>query len=305
MWKKLKENLRNTSNSFKEKITHLFHKKKLTLDDIDTLEETLIVSDISVSVTAEIIKQVNQQLKKVKEDSYDLTLLLFDVMKNFLPPASAIPQPPKDHLNVIIFIGVNGSGKTTSIGKLGHFWKNQNYAIEYASCDTFRAAAPEQLKIWAERSNILVHEGLPQQDPASVAYGAIQKAKKNQSNMLLVDTSGRLHNNQNLMEELQKIYNTILKQVSPDQITVLCTLDATTGQNGLKQIQTFNQYVPLDGLILTKIDGTAKGGVILSLWDNLKIPIMALADGEKIDDILDFEPQSFLKAMLGFEQENA
>lgn len=304
MWKKLKENLKNTSNSFVGKITHLFSKKKLTIEDIDTLEETLILSDISISVASQIIKQVNQKLKKIKEEDYDLISLLYDVMQDFLPPQSNIPKPFKDCLNVIVFIGVNGSGKTTTIGKLGHFWKKQNYSIEYASCDTFRAAAPEQLKIWAERSNIIVHEGRSQQDPASVAYNAVQKSKGNQSDILLVDTSGRLHNNQNLMEELQKIYKTLEKQVPPENITVLCTLDATTGQNGLKQIQTFNQYVPLNGIILTKVDGTAKGGVILSLWDSLKIPIMALADGEKIDDLLAFDPRSFLKAMLGFEKEN-
>lgn len=304
MWKKLKENLRNTSSSFVGKITHLFSKKKLTLEDIDNLEETLIASDISVSLSSRIIQQVNQKLKNIKDETYDLSLLLYDVMLPLLPPQKNIPLPLKEHLNVIIFIGVNGSGKTTTIGKLGHFWKNQSYSIEYASCDTFRAAAPEQLKIWAEKSNIPVHEGYPQQDPASVAYNAVQKAKGNLSDILLVDTSGRLHNNQNLMEELQKIYKTIEKQISSEYITVICTLDSTTGQNGLKQIQTFNQYVPINGIILTKIDGTAKGGVILSLWDILKIPILALADGEKIEDLLDFDPQTFLKAMIGFEQEN-
>lgn len=304
MWKKLKENLKNTSSSFVGKIAHLFNKKKLTLEDIDSLEETLIASDISVTLSTQIIQQVNQKLKNIKEENYDLSLLLYDVMLPLLPLQNKIPLPHKEHLNVIIFIGVNGSGKTTTIGKLGHFWKNQNYSIEYASCDTFRAAAPEQLKIWAEKSNIPVHEGHHQQDPASVAYNAVQKAKGNLSNILLVDTSGRLHNNQNLMEELQKIYKTVEKQISSKYITVICTLDSTTGQNGLKQIQTFNQYVPINGIILTKIDGTAKGGVILSLWDSLKIPILALADGEKIDDLLDFDPQIFLKAMIGFEQEN-
>jgi fused signal recognition particle receptor len=203
--------------------------------------------------------------------------------------------------HVIVMVGVNGNGKTTTIGKIAKQLKNDGKSVMLAACDTFRAAAVEQLKVWAERTNCPIVTGKEQADPASVAYSALEQAKTDGHDVLLIDTAGRLQNKANLMEELVKIIRVLKKldETVPHQI--LLVLDATTGQNAFKQVQIFKEMVNISGLIVTKLDGTAKGGVVVGLADKFRLPIYAIGVGESVEDLHAFDAQSFARNLVGIE----
>lgn len=300
-FKKNDKELIKSSDKIKSGLFSIFNGKKLNQDVIDNLEELLITSDIGTVITSDIIsfistnrfgKEVN--LKDVKDVIYDRLIKSFDgVANNF---SEFVEKKPY----VMLFLGVNGCGKTTIIGKLAHQLKNSGKSVLLAACDTFRACAVEQLKIWKDKAKVdIVSAEKLNEDPSSLAYKAFKKAKDESYDLLLIDTAGRLQNNVNLMAELKKIENT-LKKLDPDAPNrSILVLDATTGQNSIKQYEEFQKFVNLDGVIMNKMDGTSKGGILVNIAEKFKKPIYAIGVGEGIEDIRDFVADEFLKNLLG------
>jgi fused signal recognition particle receptor len=281
-------------------ISQIFSHKKLASEIIDELEETLILADIGAETAANIIK--NFKAKKFHKNITDLEVKNFlseEIEKILLPCQKALQITSSHKPQVIIFNGVNGAGKTTTIGKMAFNLKNQNQKVVIAACDTFRAAASQQLEIWAKRADCEIISALKDgEDPAAVAHRALIFAKENKADFLLIDTAGRLQNKQNLMDELKKI-NTVLRKIdeSAPQENLLI-LDATIGQNARQQLEVFNQIVGITGLVITKLDGSAKGGILVALADKFKKPIYAIGLGEKIEDLQEFDAKSFAKSLV-------
>lgn len=302
---KITDQLRNSSSKISTAISQIFTHKKLDENTIDELEEILIASDMGVEVATKITTSLRQ--KKFEKNVGE------EVIKNFLiEQISAILKPCEKSLQisesscpqVLIFNGVNGAGKTTTIAKLAQNLKSQNKKVLIAACDTFRAAAAEQLEIWAKRVGCEII--LPQkegEDPAAVAYRSLDFAKKNAFDILLIDTAGRLQNKQNLMDELKKI-NLVLKKIDPNAPHEnILILDATTGQNARLQMEIFNQIVGITGIIITKLDGSAKGGIVVSLAQNFQKPIYAIGIGEKAEDLQEFDAENFAKNLFDSNSE--
>lgn len=295
---KLKLALVKTSSKIGEGIDHIFIKKKLDLGTLDALEELLISSDVGTKVAGEII----DILKKKK---FDKEITADEVKLELAAIIDEILQK-SDHkfelhagLNIILVIGVNGNGKTTSIGKLASQYTKKGKKVAIAACDTFRAAAIEQIAKWAERSDALLFTGDEKSDPASVAYRAVRGAREQGIDVLFIDTAGRLHNQKNLMEELAKILRVIKKTDETAPHHSLLVIDATTGQNAVVQTQQFKELAEVSGLVVTKLDGTAKAGVIIGIVDKYSLPVHFIGIGEKIDDLKPFSSIDFAKVLVG------
>lgn len=296
---KLKEGLGKTKKTFDEKINNVFSSfRKVDEELLEELEEVLVTSDIGMETSIEIIDKLRTKIKKEKiEDEQDVKKALKEIMKEILDVAE-----PKLNLDtkpsVILVVGVNGVGKTTSIGKIANKLVKDGKKVVVAAADTFRAAAVEQLEIWAERSNSIIVKKDEGTDPASVVYDAIQKTKELGADVLICDTAGRLHNKKYLMDELAKIKKVIEKELSEASKEVLMVLDAETGQNAILQVKAFKETTDITGIVLTKLDGTAKGGVVLGIVAENKIPVKFIGVGEQIDDMEVFNSQEFLDAII-------
>ena len=297
---KLKKGLKATKSVWNEGFNKAFN-LNTTIDDdlIDEIEEILLLSDVGVDTTNILIKNLK---KTVSEQKVKNPLEIKNILKNEMLKLIDYHENQDINLNknlhVVLVVGVNGTGKTTSIGKLANFFKNQNKKVIISASDTFRAGAIDQLSIWANKLDIsLVSNGMGS-DPASVAYTAVEKSIKEKADVLLIDTAGRLHNNQNLMMELSKIQRVIKKVVADAPHEVLLVLDGSTGQNAFIQAEQFSKVTDINGLIVTKLDGTSKGGAIIGISNKMKIPIRYIGVGEGADDLIPFVPEQYLDLLL-------
>lgn len=296
---KLKDGLTKTRNNIMGNVENIISTfTKIDDEFYEELEEALICADLGVNTTLKIIEDLKQKVKINKiSDTTDIKQLLKDELKSMVYSSdrSVIEEDKK---NIILVIGVNGVGKTTSIGKLANQFKNDNKKVLLAAADTFRAAAIDQLKVWSDRANVDIIYHQEKADPAAVIYDAVQACKARKTDVLLCDTAGRLHNKKNLMEELRKI-STIIDREFPDaHKEVLLVLDSTTGQNAVLQAKLFKEVSDITGIILTKLDGTAKGGVVISIINELNIPVKYIGVGEGIDDLQPFNPEDFIDALF-------
>ena len=296
---KLKNGLNKTKTSFDEKINNVFKNfRKVDEDFLDELEEVLIMSDIGMNTSIKIISNLRERMKKEKiQDEEDVKQALREEMQKILDVTDI-----ELHLNtkpsVILVVGVNGVGKTTSIGKMANRLAKNGKKVVVAAADTFRAAAVEQLEIWAKRAGADIVKRDEGVDPASVVYDAIKMTKENGADVLIVDTAGRLHNKKYLMDELNKIQKVINKEMPDADKEVLLVIDGTTGQNAISQVKAFKQETDITGIVLTKLDGTAKGGVVIGIVEENKIPVKFIGVGEQIDDMEIFNSEDFVKAII-------
>lgn len=297
---RLKEGLKKTKENLGNQINEVFSTFRVVDENLlEELEEKLIISDISMDTTEIIINELrkaikNKNIKEVEEVKKEL----FEIIKNILSNESEEINVNTDKTKIYLVIGVNGAGKTTSIGKIANKYVKQGKKVLIVPADTFRAAAVMQLEVWAERANADFSDAKEGEDPSSVVYRALESAKKQKYDIILIDTAGRLHNKKNLMNELAKINKTIDKVFEEAEKETLLVLDGTTGQNGLEQAKAFSEVTDITGYVLTKLDGTSKGGIIISIVSNMKKPIKFIGVGEKIDDMQDFNPEEFINAIL-------
>ncbi len=297
---KIKENLKKTKENLDIKISNVFANNKDIDKVIDELEETLILSDVGINTSVKICDNLRQELKKQidKSENAIKELLKKEMEKILLSSSEDSNSYSSDEKQVILIVGVNGVGKTTSIGKIANLYKKEGKKVLLAAADTFRAGAVEQLEIWAKRTNCDICSGKEGQDPASVVFDAATKFKNEDYDILICDTAGRLHNKTNLMNELEKLNRIIDKNLEGIKKEVLIVLDSTTGQNGAIQVKSFYEKTSLNGIILTKLDSTAKGGVVFSIVSELNLPIKYIGVGEQIDDIEIFNPKEFVEAII-------
>ena len=296
---KLKQGLNKTKTSIDDKINNVFSNfRKVDEDLLEELEEALIMSDIGMETSVQIIDNLRTRAKKEKiEDEESIRKALREEMESMLSQLDNslnIETTPA----VILVVGVNGVGKTTSIGKIANKLQKQGKKVMLAAADTFRAAAVEQLEIWANRVGCDIVKKDEGADPASVVFDAIRKAKANNVDVLICDTAGRLHNKKNLMDELSKINKIIDRELPNSSKETMLVIDGTTGQNAISQTKAFKEIVNITGIILTKLDGTAKGGVVLGISNENKIPIKFIGVGEQIDDMEEFNAEEFVKAII-------
>ena len=296
---KLKNGLGKTRNSFGDKINSVFSNfRKVDEELLEELEEILIMSDIGVDTSVEIIGRLRNRIKKEKiESEEDVKNALREEMKKILDEEENGLDLSKKP-TVILVVGVNGVGKTTSIGKMANRIKKEGKSVIIAAADTFRAAAVEQVEIWAKRSGSKIVKRDEETDPASVVFEAIQELKKDNADVLIWDTAGTIHNKKYLMDELLKIKKVIDKELPDAKKEVLLVLDATTGQNAISQVKAFKETVDITGLVLTKLDGTAKGGVVIGIVAENKIPVKFIGVGEQIDDMEIFNSEEFVNAII-------
>ena len=298
-FEKLKSGLNKTKDSFDEKINNVFKNFRTVDEDfLEELEEILIMSDIGLDTSVKIINSLRDRMKKEKiKDEEEVKRALREEMKKILDVTDI-----NLHLNtkpsVILVVGVNGVGKTTSIGKIANRLAKDGKKVVVAAADTFRAAAVEQLEIWANRAGADIVKREEGVDPASVVYDAIKITREKNADILIVDTAGRLHNKKYLMDELNKIQKVINKEMSEADREVLLVIDGTTGQNAISQVNAFKEETDITGLVLTKLDGTAKGGVVIGIVEENKIPVKFIGVGEQIDDMEIFNSEDFVKAII-------
>lgn len=300
---KFKIGFKKSASTFASGLRDIIIKKGIDDKALDQIEEYLIRSDVGVSAASEIKKII---AKKKIDSNRDLTLEINLILKDYIislmrPLENTEFFKKKENINIILISGVNGVGKTTTIGKISKILKTNGNKVMLSASDTFRAAAIEQLESWANKINVHITKSLQGSDPASVAYKAIEEAIKNNFNQVIIDTAGRLHNKKNLMEEYKKIANVTKKIDRKAPHDVILILDATSGQNVITQVEEFNKVIPITGLIMTKLDGTAKGGILLAVSKKYKLPIIALGLGEQEDDLQIFEAVKFAEA---FTQES-
>lgn len=288
--------LKKTKDNISSKLYALFTGKDFTDDFYDELEEILISADVSVTSAMDIVEQVKEDVKvnKIKTKEYIVDLLK-DILEDMLNEAEI---PEIEYPAVIMLVGVNGVGKTTTIGKLANYFVKQKKSVTLAAADTFRAAASDQLSVWADRSKVRIVKHEEGSDPSAVVFDAVSSAKAKKTDVVIVDTAGRLHVKANLMEELKKMDRIVSREYPEANFYKLLVLDATTGQNALNQAKVFNDTVDLDGIVLTKLDGTAKGGFVISLCGELKIPVIFVGVGEKIDDLELFNSEEFVEGIF-------
>ncbi len=293
---KLKESLTKTKNAIASKISQIFTRDKIGDEFYDDLLDILISSDISLNTSEQIVEDLHQKMKKEKVADKETVLNeLRTVVSETLDKAEPVELK---FPAIIMVIGVNGVGKTTSIGKLANMFVKNGKSVTIAAADTFRAAATEQLDIWAERANVRIIKQGEGSDPSAVVFDAVSSAKSKKSDVLIIDTAGRLHVKANLMEELKKMSRVVSKEYPEANFYKFIVLDATTGQNSFSQVELFNEAVGIDGIILTKLDGSAKGGFVLSLADELGVPVVYIGVGEKIDDIVPFDSKEFAEGLI-------
>ncbi|MEH6753190.1 MAG: signal recognition particle-docking protein FtsY [Alphaproteobacteria bacterium] len=298
---RLRAGLSRTSSRLAEDIGGVFTGQKIDAATLDELEDVLIMADLGIATAARLRTELEGKRVDSEADAEDVRRVLAEAISKILEPVarpiSDLVTP--DSLQVILIAGVNGTGKTTTIGKLAARFKESGNSVMLAAADTFRAAAIDQIKIWGERVGVPVVAGEQNGDPAALAYDAMQQARASNVDVLLIDTAGRLHNKTDLMAELKKIVR-VIQKVDPDAPhEVLLVLDATTGQNAHAQVETFRDLVNVSGLIVTKLDGTARGGVIVGLADHFALPIYAVGVGEGVDDLRPFEALPFANGLLG------
>lgn len=296
---RLKEGLTKTRDNITEKMEQVFtFNKKIDEDFLEELEEIMIMADMGVKTTSDIIDILKKRIKEQKiTETEEVKVILRDIIIEMMGNEKRNIFPDKTPA-VYLVVGVNGVGKTTSIGKMAYYLKNKGYKVMLAAGDTFRAAAIDQLEVWGSRSEVDVIKHNEGADPAAVIYDAIQSAKAKKADILLCDTAGRLHNKKNLMEELKKINRIIEREYSEAYKQTLLVLDATTGQNALNQAKEFIDVSDVNGLILTKLDGTAKGGIVIAINNELGVPVKMIGVGEGMDDLQEFDPSSFIEAIL-------
>jgi len=297
---KFKISFKKTASTFTSGLRDIIVKKEIDDKTLNEIEEYLIQSDVGL-VAAEEIKQIiaQEKIDTKKDVMYEVNLILKNYITNLMKPLeNETFFNKKKELNAVLISGVNGVGKTTTIGKIGKILKSNGSKVMFSACDTFRAAAIEQLENWANKIDVKITKSIQGSDPASVAYKAIEEAMKSDFNHVLIDTAGRLQNKKNLMEEYRKIAN-VTKKIDPNAPhDVILVLDATSGQNVINQVEEFNKIIPITGLIMTKLDGTAKGGILLALAKKFKLPIIALGMGEKEDDLQIFNAKKFAEAFI-------
>ncbi|MGG7176015.1 signal recognition particle-docking protein FtsY [Clostridium paraputrificum] len=299
VFNKLKEGLAKTRDGLTDKINEAL-KLAVTIDEdlYEELEEILITSDIGMDTTVEIIDRLREKIRKEKINDTEMVIpTLKEVIKEMLLEGTNDSEDI-DCEKVLLVIGVNGVGKTTSIGKLAAKNKAEGKKVLMAAADTFRAAAIDQLEVWSQRANVDIIKHGEGSDPASVVFDAIQAAKARKADLLICDTAGRLHNKKNLMNELAKINRIIDREYGEAKKETLLVLDGTTGQNAVIQAKQFMEACPIDGIILTKLDGTAKGGVVISIKQSLNIPVRYIGVGEGIEDLQEFDAESFAEALF-------
>jgi fused signal recognition particle receptor len=305
MFSRLKQGLRRSRQQFGSKFGELMLGKKVIDDELlEDIQTQLLLADIGIDTSQKIIDNLAQQVRRKELTQPDVLLerlqqLLVDILT---PVAKPLVIDHKPH--VVLFVGINGSGKTTTIGKLAKQFQQQGKKIMLAAGDTFRAAAIDQLKVWGDRNDIPVIAQAPGADSAAVVFDSLEAATARDIDILIADTAGRLHTQTNLMEELKKVTRVIKKIDDTAPHSTLLVLDASTGQNALQQAKQFHEAVQLDGICLTKLDGTAKGGIIFAIADQLKLPIYYIGIGEGIDDLRPFEPADFVQALFS-EREDA
>lgn len=292
---KIKEGLKKTKDSISKKFFEIFKAKELNENFYDELEYALISSDFGVKATEDIIEELKEEIfrKKIIEPAKAK-----DLLKKIILESIDYDVPEYSYPLAVLIAGVNGVGKTTAIGKLANLFKSQGKSVIIAAADTFRAAASEQLEVWADRAGVRIVKHSEGSDPAAVVFDAISSMKAKNIEVLLVDTAGRLHNKKNLMEELKKINRVIARELPDSDRRNFIVLDATTGQNAVSQVGIFNEAIDIDGILLTKLDGTAKGGVVMAISAEYEMPVVYVGVGEKIDDLLPFNATEFIDAIF-------
>ncbi|OGU18858.1 MAG: signal recognition particle-docking protein FtsY [Ignavibacteria bacterium GWA2_55_25] len=304
-WKKLKDGLSKTRDSLFGKVAQLVNSKSsIDADFLEKLEEILISADVGAGTTQTIIESIKKRVKQEGyESSGELTHLLKDELARVLqatgdaaPGALLLPEGPRPF--VVMVVGVNGAGKTTTIGKLAYNYRKAGYSVVVGAADTFRAAANEQLEIWAKRAGVEIIQQAHGADPGAVAFDAVSSAMAKKAEVVIIDTAGRLHTKTNLMEELKKIRRVLEKRLPGAPHEVLLVLDAGTGQNALQQVKHFTEAVQVTGLVLTKLDGTAKGGIVLAISHDMQTPVKFVGVGEQIDDLQVFDRAAFVDALF-------
>ena len=292
---KIKQGLKKTKESISKKIFEVFKAKELDDDFYDELEMALISSDMGVVATEQIIDELKDELFRRRITEPEKAK---EILKEILIGTIDYEIPEYEYPLVVLVAGVNGVGKTTAIGKLANLFKAQGKSVIIAAADTFRAAASEQLEVWAERAGVRIVKHTEGSDPAAVVFDAISSLKAKNTEVLLVDTAGRLHNKKNLMNELQKINRVIDRELPNADRRNYIVLDATTGQNAVNQVEVFDEAINIDGIILTKLDGTAKGGVVMAISAEYEVPVVYVGVGEGIDDLLPFNAEDFVNAII-------
>ena len=302
---KLAEGLTKTRNNIMNSVSNIFTGHDIIDDDFyEELEETLIMADLGITTTTSVIENLKDKVKELKiKDPADCKKLLMDSLKEQMqvkPDAYDF----ENKKSVVLMIGVNGVGKTTSVGKLASQLKNSGKKVLVAAAETFRAGAIEQLTEWARRSDVELIAQSEGSDPAAVVFDAVNAAKARNVDVLICDTAGRLHNKKNLMDELNKIYRIVSKEYPEAAVETLVVVDGTTGQNAKEQARQFSEAAPVNGIVLTKLDGTAKGGIAIAIESELSIPVKYIGIGEKIDDLQKFDAEEFVEALFNVEQYN-
>lgn len=300
LFAKFKQSLSKTRNNISDKITTLVKSnKKLDEDFWDELEEVLIEADVGVNTSVELVSRVRESARKKKiSDSSEVMSLIQEEVKTLLEAHNSSLIMNSEGLTIILVVGVNGAGKTTSIAKMAYRFKNENKKVVLAAGDTFRAAAIDQLQIWADRVGVDIIKHQEGSDPGAVVYDALNAARARKADVLIIDTAGRLHNKANLMKEIGKVRKIIEREIPEAPHEVLLVLDATTGQNAISQARIFEEATGVSGIILTKLDGTAKGGIVLAIAQELKLPVKLVGLGESMEDLRDFSATIFTAALF-------
>lgn len=297
---RLKESLNKTRHSFVEKIDNIVHHRKAIDEDLyEELEEVMVQADVGVTTAMELVDRLRQTVREKRvDDAAELKPLLKEIIREMLGSLPGRLNTSWDPPTVVMVVGVNGVGKTTTIGKLANLYKSEGKKVILGAADTFRAAAIDQLEIWADRVGIDLIKHREGSDPAAVAFDSLQAAKARQADLLIIDTAGRLHTKSNLMEELKKIGRVLDRDMPGAPHEVLLVLDATTGQNAINQAKIFCEAAGVTGIALTKLDGSSKGGVVIAVRHILGIPVKLIGIGEGIDDLKEFNPVEFVDALF-------
>ena len=305
-FKRLKEGLSKTRNSIVDSFSSVFGASHIDDDFYEELEETFIMADMGYETTEKVIENLKERVKeaRIKEPAACKELIINIIRDQMMVDESAYDFEKKK--SVILVIGVNGVGKTTTIGKLAAQYKKSGKKVLIAAADTFRAAAIDQLKTWADRAGVEMISHNEGADPAAVVYDAVSAAKARNTDILLIDTAGRLHNKKNLMDELAKMRRIISRDYPDANVESLIVLDGTTGQNALEQPRQFSNVTEIDGIVITKLDGTAKGGIAIAIQAELNVPVKFIGIGEKIDDLQRFDPSAYVEALFsGFDEDRS
>lgn len=296
LFSRLWEGLSKTRGNFSGRVDELIEATEEIDDDFyEDLVDILIMSDMGVRTSDKVIQELK---KRVEEQKITDAKKAREILKDILKGIMTMPRKPLKWPMVVLVVGVNGVGKTTTIGKLAMRFKDARHSVVLAAADTFRAAAADQLQIWSERAQVPIVRHAEGADPAAVVFDGIKKARASEADLLIVDTAGRLHNKKNLMDELNKIFRVITREYEEAEVRTLLVIDATTGQNGLQQAKEFSEVTDVTGIVLTKLDGTAKGGIAVAIMDELKLPVLYIGVGEGIEDLQAFDANAFVDAIF-------